>query len=44
MGLDWMIKKRIKHISFKVDTADIKTALMLQKRGFYLVDTLLTYV
>ena len=44
MGLDWMIKKKIKHVSFKVDTADIKTALMLQKRGFYLVDTLLTYL
>ncbi len=44
MGLDWMRKKRIKHVSFKLDTADIKTALMLQKRGFYLVDTLLTYL
>lgn len=44
IALDWMRKKKIKHISFKVDTADIKTVLALQKRGFYLVDAIVTYL
>ena len=44
IALDWMKKKRIKHISFKVDTADTKTVLALQKMGFYLVDTIVTHL
>lgn len=44
VALTWMREKKIKHLSFKVDTEDIKTALALQKMGFYLVDTLVTYL
>lgn len=43
-AFDWVKKRKIKHISFKVDTADIKTVLVLQKRGFYLVDTIVTHL
>jgi len=40
----WVKERGIKHLSFKVDTADIKTVLALQKKGFYLVDTLVTFL
>lgn len=43
-AFDWMKKREIKHLCFKVDTADIKTVLALQRRGFYLVDTIVTHL
>ncbi|MFN7171007.1 MAG: hypothetical protein ACK4NT_07220, partial [Candidatus Omnitrophota bacterium] len=35
---------KIKHLSFRVDTQDFSTIHALQKNGFYLVETLLTYI
>jgi hypothetical protein len=43
-ALSWLKINGIKHITFKVDTADIKTIFVAQKKGFYLVDTLCTYL
>ena len=43
-ALFWFEINGIKHITFKVDTADIKTILITQKKGFYLIDTLCTYL
>ena len=40
----WFKKQGIKHITFKVDTNDINTLLVAQKMGFYLVDTIVTYL
>ncbi len=40
----WFKKQGIKHITFKVDTNDINTVLVAQKMGFYLVDTIVTYL
>jgi len=36
-------EEKIKHLSFRVDTQDFFTIHALQKSGFYLVETLLTY-
>lgn len=38
------LKEKIKHLSFRVDTQDFSTIHVLQKNGFYLVETLLTYI
>ena len=43
-ALSWFKEKGIKHITFKVDTNDINTLLVAQKMGFYLVDTIVTYL
>jgi hypothetical protein len=43
-ALAWFKSVGVKHISFKVDSADIKTIFLLQKKGFYLVDSLSTYL
>jgi len=42
--LSWFETKKIKHVTFKVDTADIKSIFVAQKKGFYLVDTIVTYL
>ncbi|AMM40615.1 spore coat protein [Candidatus Desulfofervidus auxilii] len=43
-ALSWFKEKGIKHITFKVDTTDTKAILTSQKKSFYLVDTLCTYL
>jgi GNAT superfamily N-acetyltransferase len=39
-----MRERGIKHLNVKIDTEDLKTLAAAQKRGFFLVDTLVTYV
>jgi len=37
-------KERVRHLSFRVDTQDFAAIHALQKSGFYVVETLLTYI